>query len=72
MYSVFRQFPDKDSEINYIIKLIDRLSKNYKLGDIAVIPRKNGRIKEFGNYISNLNIPFKIMSKSDGYEFGDE
>jgi DNA helicase-2/ATP-dependent DNA helicase PcrA len=70
-YPVFRWFIDKPSEANYIINIISKLSKNYKYGDIAIIARTNGQIKEFSNYLEEAKVPFKIMTSQDGYEFGD-
>ena len=72
VYPVLRYFGDKATEANYIIELIKRLSKNYNYGDIAVIARTNSQNYEFANYVKASNIPFKIMTNQDGYEFGDD
>ncbi|MBX4271087.1 transcriptional repressor LexA [Clostridium estertheticum] len=72
VYPVFRTFADKPLEANYVTSLISKLSKNYEYGDIAIIARTNGQIKELSTYLETANVPFKLMTKQDGYEFGDD
>ncbi|GCD11648.1 3'-5' exonuclease [Clostridium tagluense] len=72
VYPVFKMFENKSMEASYVSKLINKLSKEYKYGDIAVIARTNGQIKEFSTYLETAKIPFKLMTNQDGYEFGDE
>nr|WP_253199374.1 3'-5' exonuclease [Clostridium tagluense] len=72
VYPVFKMFENKPLEAHYVSNLISKLSKNYKYGDIAVIARTNGQIKEFSTYLETAKIPFKLMTNQDGYEFGDD
>jgi DNA helicase-2/ATP-dependent DNA helicase PcrA len=72
MYPVFKAFENKAQEASYVSNLISKLSKDYNYGDIAVIARTNGQIKEFSTYLEAANIPFKLMTSQDGYEFGDD
>ncbi|NLM35750.1 MAG: UvrD-helicase domain-containing protein [Clostridiales bacterium] len=71
-YPIFRIFDNKEKEANYVISLIGELSKSYNYGDIAIIARKNEQIREFGQFLENAKVPYKIMTAQDGYEFGDD
>lgn len=70
-YPVFKIFDSKKLEASYVTNLIMKLSKDYKYGDIAIISRTNGQIKEFSTYLEAAKVPFKLMTSKDGYEFGD-
>lgn len=72
LYPVFRVFEGKKQEGNYVVKLLAELNKEYNYGDIAIVARTNDQIAEFKGFLENGKIPFKMMSKSDGYEFGDD
>ena len=72
VYPVFKIFENKALEANYVSNLISNISKEYNYGDIAVIARTNGQIKEFSTYLEVAKIPFKLMTNQDGYEFGDD
>lgn len=72
LYPVFRVFENKKQEGNYVVKLLAELNSSYNYGDIAIVARTNEQINEFKVFLEESKIPFKLMSKSDGYEFGDD